>query len=110
MGILIKNNLIQDCDTGISVRAISPPEMLIAGNRMERIRGTAIDLVFLTDRFPVLRNAAPDLLQEASRKVAAAPPEIREATLRSTRLGKWLSGQSFVDWAALAVAFSSLVS
>ena len=99
---------MQDCGGGISVRGILPPEMEISGNRMERISGKAIDLDFLTDHFPILKHADTALVREASRNVAEAPQEMREATLQSTRLGKWLSGQSFVAWAKLAAALASL--
>lgn len=63
----------------------------------------------LRTRFPALTDADDDLVLDAGRAVASAAPDEQESALRESALGRWLSDQAFVDWAALFVDIVALV-
>lgn len=63
----------------------------------------------LRARFPALTDADDDLILDAGRAVASAAPDEQESALRDSALGRWLSDQAFVDWAALFVDIVALL-
>jgi len=62
----------------------------------------------LKNDFPQLRGVAPEALAEASEAVTTCQKEDAQSVLKSTRLGRWLIGQGFAEWAALTATILQL--
>lgn len=97
---------------GAGMRVDPHPETSITNARLfnNEDGGLVVEpLRQLRTRFPALTDADDDLILDAGRAVASAAPDKQESALRESALGRWLSDQAFVDWAALVVSIVALV-